>query len=129
MGKSCGKMKCPNCGYEMYRTPEFKLLKALKAFFTGDSGRKTQDQDDTVDMGSTLKHNVPLTFLKTNQTARISEIKTDDRLKLRKLTALGIMPGFDIMVLQKYPAVVVQVGFTQVALDKDIASEIIVAKD
>lgn len=70
--------------------------------------------------------NTNLTALKINESARIVRINTDNHLKLRKLTAFGILPGSDIMVIQKYPAYVVQVGFTQVALDSGIASEIIV---
>lgn len=72
--------------------------------------------------------NIPVTDLKINEKARIIKINTDDLVKLRKLTAFGIMPGFDIVVIQRYPAFVLQIGFTQVALDEDIASEIIVVR-
>ncbi|MFZ5986331.1 MAG: hypothetical protein ACOYWZ_04280 [Bacillota bacterium] len=30
MNKSCGKVKCPNCNYEMYPEPEFKLFNTIK---------------------------------------------------------------------------------------------------
>ncbi|MCX7746293.1 MAG: ferrous iron transport protein A [Clostridia bacterium] len=69
---------------------------------------------------------IPVTGLKVNEKARIVRINTQDTVKLRKLAAFGILPDTDIIVIQKYPAYVVQVGFTQVALDSDIASEIIV---
>ncbi|MCX8130066.1 MAG: ferrous iron transport protein A [Clostridia bacterium] len=79
--------------------------------------------------GKMIKNmNMPLTDLKTNEKARITKINTDDLVKLRKLTAFGIMPGFDIMLIQRYPAYVLQIGFTQVALDEGIASEIIVTR-
>lgn len=71
---------------------------------------------------------IPLTVMKANERASIVRIATDDTVKLRKLTAFGIMPGFDLLLIQKFPAYVVQVGFTQVALDEDIASEIMVKK-
>jgi ferrous iron transport protein A len=70
--------------------------------------------------------NIPVTELKVNEKAKIVKINTDDLVKLRKLTAFGIMPGFDIVVIQRYPAFVLQIGYTQVALDGEIASEILV---
>lgn len=30
MSKSCGKIKCPNCNFEMYPEPESKILNFLK---------------------------------------------------------------------------------------------------
>lgn len=72
---------------------------------------------------------VSLTALKAGEKATVVRIKTDDRQKLRKLTAFGIMPGASVNIIQKYPAVVIQIGFTQVALDDEIASEIIVSRD
>lgn len=74
------------------------------------------------------KENVmSLICLKNGERARIVNINIDNDIKLRKLTALGIMPGFDIMVIQKFPAIVIQIGYTQVALDEEIASDIAVS--
>lgn len=67
---------------------------------------------------------IGLQDLQTFEKAEIHRIDTKDNTKIRKLTAFGIMPGAIVSVIQKYPAYVVQVGFTQVALDNDIASEI-----
>lgn len=71
----------------------------------------------------------PLTGLKVNEKGSIVGIKTEDTVKMRKLAAFGIMPGFDVVVLQKFPAYVIQVGYTQVALDDEIASEILVNRE
>lgn len=71
---------------------------------------------------------ISLLSLKTNEIAYIVGINTNDIQKLRKLTAFGILPGSRVSVIQRYPAVVVQVGFTQLALDNDIASEILVER-
>ncbi|MCX7923932.1 MAG: ferrous iron transport protein A [Clostridia bacterium] len=75
-----------------------------------------------------INNAIPLTLLKAKEKAKVVSLKTDDKFKVRKLTAFGIMPGVEISVIQKYPAVVIQVGFTQVALDDNIASQIIVSK-
>lgn len=77
-------------------------------------------------MEKVILGNTSLISLKTGVRARIEEINSSNSLKLRKLAAFGIMPGSDIIIIQKYPVYILQVGFTQVALDKDIASEITV---
>ena len=69
-----------------------------------------------------------LVDLKASEEARIVKINTDDILKLRKLTAFGIMPGVEVTMVQKYPAFVIQVGFTQIALDEGIASEVMIQR-
>lgn len=47
---------------------------------------------------------------------------------LRKLTAFGILPGTKIAILQTWPAYVLKVGCTQIALDYDIAKNIIITR-
>jgi ferrous iron transport protein A len=69
-----------------------------------------------------------LVSMKNGENSRIVKIDTEDVLKLRKMAAFGIMPGVQISMIQRYPAYVIQVGFTQVALDKEIASKILVSK-
>ncbi len=52
----------------------------------------------------------------------IVALDTTDEQKARKLMALGILPGMPLTVIQRYPAWVLKVGNTQVALDDDCAS-------
>lgn len=47
---------------------------------------------------------------------------------LQKITAFGILPGVNIEVLQTYPVYVLKVGCTQIALDYEIAKNIIVTR-
>jgi len=47
---------------------------------------------------------------------------------LRKITSFGILPGINIEVLQTYPVYVLKAGCTQIALDYEIAKNIIVAR-
>ena len=51
-----------------------------------------------------------------------------NKVQLRKLTAFGILPGTEIEILQIYPAYVLKIGYTQIALDYEIAKNIIVMK-
>lgn len=67
--------------------------------------------------------------LKKGEHAFISEIVTTDSTKLQKLMSFGLVVGEEIEVIQKYPAIIISVGFTQVAVDERIASCIRVEKN
>jgi Fe2+ transport system protein FeoA len=41
-----------------------------------------------------------------------------------KLSSLGIMPGVEITLVQRRPAVVVRIAESQVALDPEVAEDI-----
>lgn len=69
---------------------------------------------------------VSLCDLATGESGVIVELATKDKDILRKLMSMGVLPGMTIQVILKYPSFVLQVGFTQVALDTGIASVIVV---
>lgn len=64
--------------------------------------------------------------LANGESGTIVELATKDKDILRKLMSMGVLPGIIIRVILKYPSYVLQVGFTQVALDTGIASVIVV---
>ncbi|MBO8126312.1 MAG: ferrous iron transport protein A [Firmicutes bacterium] len=45
---------------------------------------------------------------------------------LQKLLIFGITPGQSVLVIQQYPTIVVEVGHTVVALDRQVASKVLV---
>jgi len=114
MSKACNKLKCPNCGYEALKEP--KLIRLIKGLFS--SKRDVQCSSEN------KKKN--LSQMKSGDTGIIQSIMTNDSSILKKLMCMGILPGASLSLLQTFPAYVVQVGFTHVAIDKDIASVIIV---
>ncbi|MCQ2737534.1 MAG: metal-dependent transcriptional regulator [archaeon] len=59
----------------------------------------------------------------------VSYIKTDDGKKLQKIMNLGLIPGSKIILIQKFPNYVFQLGNTQLAVDKELANEIFVKID
>lgn len=46
--------------------------------------------------------------------------------RARQLTALGLLPGTDVRVRQRHPALVLEFGETTLALDREVAREIAV---
>lgn len=75
-----------------------------------------------------MREPVSLIQLAIGEKMRVVRLLPVSEKELRKLIVFGILPGAEIEVLQRYPIYVVKVGYTQVALDDDIAKNIIVTK-
>jgi len=60
---------------------------------------------------------------------RVVSLAAVDQKHLRKLTAFGILPGIEFEILQTYPAYVLRVGYTQIALDYEIIKNILVHRE
>ncbi|MBF0143203.1 MAG: metal-dependent transcriptional regulator [Magnetococcales bacterium] len=67
---------------------------------------------------------IPLTQLAKGQEARIVFLNTRDPARLQKLLHIGLVPGTSVTIQQHYPALVVEVGHSQIALEKAIGEEI-----
>ena len=68
----------------------------------------------------------PLSEMEPGQGGRIMYIHTHGESSIHKLMAMGVLPGFNVSLIQRYPSFVFKVGQTQIAVDADIASEIFV---
>jgi len=71
----------------------------------------------------------PMTELKPGATGRIAYIQLKDGQRLQKLMAMGVLPGVKVRVVRDYPAVVFEAGYSQFAIDEDIAADIYVRVD
>lgn len=71
----------------------------------------------------------PLAELKPDVTGRIAYIQLKDGQRLQKLMAMGVLPGVNVRVVRNYPAVVFEAGYSQFAIDEDIAADIYVRVD
>ncbi|SHH77466.1 ferrous iron transport protein A [Caloranaerobacter azorensis DSM 13643] len=72
---------------------------------------------------------IPAVKMKSGEEGIIAELDTDSKSILRKLMAMGILPGMKLKMIQTFPSYVFQVGYTQVAVDKEIASVILINKN
>lgn len=60
----------------------------------------------------------------TNGLKKIAYIHTEDHHILRKLMAMGTLPGSFITLIQRFPSYVFQIGQSQFTIDKHMASHI-----
>lgn len=65
-----------------------------------------------------------LDTLEMGDEIRISFIRKGDPILIGKLVSFGVSPGKKIKIRQKYPAYIIQIENTQIALEKDIAADI-----
>jgi len=71
---------------------------------------------------------VSLTELKPNEEGEIAYIQTEDNKKMQKLMAMGVLPGNRIRLLQTFPSYIFNVGYSEFAIDTNMAREIFVRK-
>lgn len=69
---------------------------------------------------------VPLREVKTGQHGRIAYLQMTDAPRLQKLMAMGLLPGVPVRMLSSYPSFVFEAGFSQFAVDDEIAGDIYV---
>ena len=66
----------------------------------------------------------PLTAFEIGDSVRISFIRKEDPVLIGKLVSFGVSPGKIIKIRQKFPAYVIQIENTQIALEQDIEADI-----
>ena len=67
-----------------------------------------------------------LVRLELNQKGKVAYLQTKDHGQLKKLMAMGVLPGASISLIQKYPSFVFQLGQSQFAIDRQLAENIFV---
>lgn len=67
-----------------------------------------------------------LSELEIKEKGQIAFLQTKDKNQMQRLISIGVIPGVSVMLLQKFPSYVFQLGQSQFAVDKEIASAIFV---
>jgi len=70
----------------------------------------------------------PLARMKAGASGRVAYLQLQHHPELHRLMALGLVPGADLKLHQTYPAFVVDLGETQVALEESVAGRIFVRR-
>ncbi len=74
---------------------------------------------------SDLPQNLRLTDLAVGDRAVV--VQLDEKLEMR-LLGFGLFPGVPVEVRQKFPACIIRCEDTEIALEKDVASRILVRR-
>lgn len=73
-----------------------------------------------------VKFMAPLAELQVKDKGQISYLQAKDTNQMQKLISIGAIPGVSIMLMQKFPSYVFQIGQSQFAIDKELALAIYV---
>jgi Fe2+ transport system protein FeoA len=111
--QSCGIICCPNCGYQIPDERKSRLAAALRNTLTKRKKLPASGK-------------CPLSQLQAGQSGLVIDVNTANHARAERLQVLGITPGARITLEQKQPAFVLQVGFTEISIERAIADEIMV---
>ncbi len=67
---------------------------------------------------------LPLCELSPGDRGRVAYLRTGDSQRLQKLLTLGILPGVELEMLQRFPSFVFSIGHSQMAVDREMAEGI-----
>ncbi len=67
---------------------------------------------------------VALTELKSGEIGEIAYLAASDDKKMQKLMSMGVLPGSQVTLMQKFPSYIFKVGNSQFAVDDMLAREI-----
>ncbi len=115
LGRLCHLIRCPSCEYEFPKMPQ--SLSLLGRAFRKRSAGRTHLPERV----HTLKD------LRGGERGRVLCL---GRVSSRRnsLAVFGLVPEAEITLVQQQPACVVRVGETELALDADIARDILVER-
>ena len=70
-----------------------------------------------------------MTALRVGEAGYVRELRLQDHTLAQKLIVLGVVPGARVKILQRFPAYVLQIDFTQIAIDHHLARAVRVQPD
>ena len=114
LGSMCHLICCPSCGYEFPEQPTGTSW--LKRIF-GRKGEELSNLPEGV---------VPASELTVGARAQLVCLGLSSGTRERSLTSFGLVPGAEVEIVQQRPACVILIDQTELALDREIADEILV---
>lgn len=73
-----------------------------------------------------LKFVAPITDLEIKDRGEVAYLHAKDNSQMQKLMSMGVLPGMPVSLIQKFPTYCLQLGQSQFAIDKALASSIYV---
>jgi Fe2+ transport system protein FeoA len=107
----CATQHCPRCGYTMPDESRSVAARLIRTLFRRGAPKPAA--------GGTLAE------LSAGASVVVERLQGEAEL-LARLTAQGIAPGVRVLVLQRLPTFVIEVGETTLGLESDVASAIVV---
>jgi Fe2+ transport system protein FeoA len=119
MSRGCTMVRCPHCNYEFVESGRFTdmLRRWIRRTPAAACTSKTSDS-------ATL----PLNEMEVGSSAPVAFSAATSAARMNRLASYGIVPGTEVRLVSRRPAVVVECGSACVALEDDIGGEIFVER-
>lgn len=115
LGAACHLARCPVCEYEFPETlPAGSWFRKL---FSRKAAAVPPLPEDGL---------LTVRDLKGGDLAEVLCLGGDSVVRRNNLAVFGLVPGCEIRVIQRYPSYVIGVGETVLALESDVAGDIVV---
>ena len=117
LGALCHLIRCPNCQYEFAETP--RTVTWIEGLFR-------RSKPEPRNLPANVKS---VADLAGGESAHVLCLGAGSTTRHNSLAVFGVVPGAEISLLQQRPSCVIRVGETELALDPEIAREILVEPD
>ena len=117
MSKGCAMVRCPRCGYEFVESG--RLLDMLRRWIRRGPRRGPRPRPAKL----------RLIDLEPGEAASIVSIPPHSHARVARLASFGIVAGTEVRLIARLPAVVLECGSTQIAVEPEIGREIFVRRD
>ncbi|MBF0424769.1 MAG: metal-dependent transcriptional regulator [Magnetococcales bacterium] len=127
LGKNARDTEKAACEYEHVLAPELEtaICTLLGHPRTCPHGSTIPEGECCLESRQSVETTViSLNHLRVDANARIVHLSCTDETRMNRLLSMGFVPGTEVRLLQRHPALVVKLGDSQVALEEGIALDI-----
>lgn len=122
--KYCTIICCPNCGYQVVDESQSRLANGARWMLKRLAASKQKQTTQTITPADPT--HCPLSKMNPGTSGRVVAILSDKPGRLERLQVFGLIEGARISLMQRHPEYIVEVGFTELTIEWDVADQIMV---
>jgi ferrous iron transport protein A len=120
LGSRCNLICCPQCGYQLIDETRSRTASWLRRLLPARSSA----EDGVTVRPSAVNGALPLTHIPVGMKVEVCAFEHVGAEQLSRFTAFGLTPGTQIELVQRYPAPVLRIGETELAVSREIVEHI-----
>ncbi|HET9225473.1 MAG TPA: FeoA family protein [Thermoanaerobaculia bacterium] len=117
LGAACHLARCPICEYEFPEKP------AAVSWLRRLLGRPGEEPSPCPGEGMLTAKD-----LRPGELGEVLNLTGESPSRRNNLAVFGLVPGSEVRLLQRYPSFVIRIGETVLALDREVAGDIVVRR-
>lgn len=124
MNQNCVNITCPYCRYEfVVESAVWNSLASLWKRLTSSRARRGKQSNGRDRDGH---GEASLDMEEVGGICEVARLQITDPGRLTQLVSYGLFPGMRVRVVKKKPSLILEMGETELALDRDLAAAIFV---